>query len=131
MIGLSIRKCVSILTRANKPTHPPLVFNNNNNISQTSSQKHLGFILDFNLTFEDHLNNVLAKVDKTVDLLHTLSYLLPRTMLITIYKAFIRPHLDYGDVLYDEAFNNSFKEKLESIQYSACLALTGAIRGAS
>ena len=30
--------------------------------------------------------------------------------------------------MYDQAFNNSFKEKLESIQYNAFLALTGAIR---
>ena len=33
------------------------------------------------------------------------------------------------DVLYDQALNNEFKEKLESFQYNACLALTGAIRG--
>ena len=109
---------------------PPLVFNNNY-VSQTYSQKHLGVILDFKLTFEEHLNNVLAKVNKAVGLLRKLRNLLPRTTLITIYKAFIRPHLDYGDVLYDQAFNNSFKEKLESIQYNACLALTGAIRGMS
>ena len=49
-----------------------------------------------------------------VGLLHKLRNILPRTMLITIYKAFTRPHLDYGDILYDQAFNNSFKEKLES-----------------
>ena len=52
-------------------------------------------------------------------------------MQITIYKAFIWPHLDYGDVLYDQAFNNLFKEKLESNQYIVCLALSGAIRGTS
>ena len=108
--------------------HPPLVFNNSN-VSQTFSQKHLGVILDFKLTFEEHLNNVLAKVNKAVGLLRKLRNILPRTTLVTIYKAFIRPHLDYGDVLYDQAFNNSFKEKLESFQYNACLALTGAIRG--
>ena len=33
--------------------------------------------------------------------------------------------------LYDQAFNNLFKEKLESFQYNTCLALTGAIRGTS
>ena len=60
-----------------------------------------------------------------------LSNLLPRQVLVTIYKAFIRPHLDYGDVLYDQAFNNSFHAKMESIQYNACLAITGAIRGTS
>ena len=69
-------------------------------------------ILDFKLTFEDHLNNVLAKVNKTVGLLHKLQNSLSRTMLITIDKTYIRPHLDYGDLLYDQNFNNSFKEKL-------------------
>ena len=40
-------------------------------------------------------------------------------------------HLDYGDVLYDQAFNKSFHAKMGSIQYNACLAITGAIRGTS
>ena len=57
--------------------------------------------------------------------------MLPRQVLVFIYKSFIRPHLDYGDVLYDQAFNNSFHAKMESIQYNACLAITGAIRGTS
>ena len=113
--------------KSKRSNHHPLVFNNNN-VSQTYSQKHLGVILDFKLTFEEHLNNVLAKVNKAVGLLRKLRNILPRTTLVTIYKAFIRPHLDYGDVLYDQAFNNSFTEKLESFQYNACLALTGAIR---
>ena len=39
--------------------------------------------------------------------------------------------MNYDDVLYNQAFNNSFKEKLESIQYNACLALTEAISGTS
>ena len=103
-----------------------MMFHNNN-----VSQKHLGVILDFKLTFEEHLNNVLAKFNKTVGLLRKLRNILPRTTLITIYKAFIRPHLGYSDVLYDEVFNDSFKEILESFQYNASLALTGAIRGTS
>ena len=43
--------------------------------------------------------------------------------------AFIRPHLDYCDVIYDEIFNDSEHKKLESAQYSAALTITGAIRG--
>ena len=101
------------------------------NVSKTFSQKHLGVILDFKLTFEEHLNNVLAKVNKAVGLLRKLRNILPRTTLITIYKTFIPPDKDSGDVLYDQASNNSFIEKLESIQYNACLALTGAIRSTS
>ena len=44
---------------------------------------------------------------------------------------FIRSHLDYVDVLYDQHYNNSFDQKLESIQYNAALAIAGAIRGSS
>ena len=60
-----------------------------------------------------------------------LQSLLLRVALITIYKAFVRPHLVYRDVLYDQAFNALFHENLESIQYNTCLALTGTIRGTS
>ena len=60
-----------------------------------------------------------------------LQYVLLRQALINIYKSFIRPYLDYGDILYDKAFNESFHQKIESIQYNACLAITGAIRGSS
>ena len=56
---------------------------------------------------------------------------LPRPVLMTMYKTFVRPYLDYGDIIYDEAYNETFYQKLESIQYNACLALSGAIRGSS
>ena len=116
--------------RLKKATHPPLLFSNNN-VSQINSQKHLGVILDVKLTFEEHLKNVFNKTNKTTGLLRKLSSLLPRHALVTIFKAFVGPHLDYGDVIYDQAFNNSFRTKMESIQYNACLAITGAIRGTS
>ena len=37
--------------------------------------------------------------------------------------------MDYGDILYDQVFNSSFRDRLKSVQYNACLAITGAIRG--
>ena len=39
--------------------------------------------------------------------------------------------IDYGDIIYDLVYNLSFHPKLESIQYNAALALTGAIKGKS
>ena len=160
-----------------------MVFNNVN-VSQCKSQKHLGIILDSKLIFEDHYKTVLSKTKRTmgllcklqnllprealitvykafvklhlyygdalfnqafedqykavlsktiraIELLRKLRNLLPRGALITIYKAFVRPHLDYDDVSFDQAFNASSHEKLESMQYNACLALTVTIRGTS
>ena len=64
-------------------------------------------------------------------MLQKLQNILPRPALLTTYKCFIRPHLDYGDIIYGQAYNLSFHQKLELIQYNAALALTGAIRGSS
>ena len=113
-----------------KEYHPPFAFNNNN-VSETNSQKHLGVVLDNHLSFEDHLKMILNKVNKTIGLLPKLHNILPRSGLLTIKKRFSRPHLDYGDIIYDQAYNASFHQKLELLQYNACLAKTGAIRGTS
>ena len=73
----------------------------------------------------------MNKVNKTIGLFRKLQNILSREPLLTIYKSCVRPHLDYGDVIYDQHYNNSFHQKLESIQYNAALAITGAIRGSS
>ena len=77
------------------------------------------------------LKNKSNKVNKTIGLLWKLENILPHGPLLTIYKSFIRPHLDYGDVICDQQYNNSFHQKRESIQYNAALAITGALRGSS
>ena len=91
----------------------------------------MGVTLDLKLTFEKHLLNAFKTVNRTIGLMRKLQSVLPRITLVTIYKAFVRTHMDYGDILYDQAFNNAFHDRLESIQYNACLAITGAIRGLS
>ena len=45
--------------------------------------------------------------------------ILPRLPLLTIYEPFIRPHLDYGDIIYDQDYNVSLHYKLESFQYNS------------
>ena len=48
-----------------------------------------------------------------------------------MYKAFLRLHLDYDDIIYDKPNNKSSIDYLEKVQYNATLAITGAIRGTS
>ena len=58
---------------------------------------------------------ITTKVNKAIELLRELQKSLPRSVLMTMYKAFVRPHLDYGDIIYDEGYNETFYEKLECI----------------
>ena len=74
---------------------------------------------------------VSLKIRKTLRILQKLHNLLTRSALIRKYKAFVRPYLDYGDILYDQTYNMSFFHKLESSEYNACLPITGVIRGTS
>ena len=113
-----------------KTCHPSIYFNDKS-VKQVPSQKHLGLILDTNLNFLEHLKNILNKINENIGLLRKLQNILPLESLLTIYKSFVRPHLDYGDVIYDQHYNNSFHQKLESIQYNAAPAITGTIRGSS
>ena len=72
------------------------------------------------------MKHILSKVNKSIRLLRKFQPVLPRSLLLTIYKAFICNHFDYADLVYDESYKSSFHEKLESIQYNAALAVTGA-----
>ena len=62
---------------------------------------------------------ILNKVYKTKGLLRKLQNILQRSALLTIYKIFTGTHLDYGDIIYDQAYNASFHQKLELLQYNA------------
>ena len=58
--------------------------------------------------------------------------LAPHDVLDQIYKLYVRPHLDYGDIIYhkyDPEFKLDFTKQLEATQYSAVLAGSEAWRG--
>ena len=69
----------------------------------------------------------MTKSYKRIDIIKRSSVNILRDALLRIYKSFIRPHLDYGDIIYDKPNNKSFKNKIENIQYKTCIAITGAI----
>ena len=113
------------------PENSPNITFNNAPVNISDSHKHLGMILDSKLTFDLHLQEKSNKANKGIGIINKVRNFVSRESLLTIYKAFVRPHLDYGDIIYDRPGNATFSEKLESIQYNACLAITGCIRGTS
>ena len=116
-----------LFSRKKKTQNHPTLSLNNIQVERASSQKHIDLILDEKLNFKQHIESAIAKINKGVAVIKKLRYSLPRKSLITIYKAFLRPLINYGDIIYDQPQNESFCEKLESVQYKAALAITGAI----
>ena len=94
-------------------------------------QKHLGLTLDIKLNFSEHIRSITKKISKTMGILRIFQQILSRSTLLIIYKTFIRSRFDYTDIIYNQAYNSAFHDKLESIQYNVCLAITGPITGTS
>ena len=57
-----------------------------------------------------------------------LSLFLSRKTVLTIYKSFVRHNLGYADIIYDKPFSESFKTKIEMIQYRTALVITGRLK---
>ena len=78
-----------------------------------------------------HIETVLCKVNKGISIIKKLRQTLPRKLLLNIYKAFLRPLIHYGNIIYGQPSSESFCEKLESLQYKAALTIACAIQGTS
>ena len=105
-----------LFSRKNKTQNHSNITLNNIQVERVSHQKHLGIILDEKLNIKEHIDSTTLKVNRGIAILKKLRYGLPWKSLITIYKALLRPLLDYGDIVYDRPHHESVCEKLESLQ---------------
>ena len=102
-------------TKRIKPDHPPLELGDDV-ISQTLEHKHLGMVLDSKLDFKSHLREAIVKARRGIGMMKHLSRYVSRDVLIQLYKLYIRPHFDYGDIIYlkyDPRMRLDFTNKLE------------------
>ena len=120
-----------LFSRKNQMQNHPAIYLNNVQVERSSYQKHRGIIFDEKRNFKQHIDSTISKVNKGIAVIKKLQHISPRKSLVTIYKAFLRPLLDYGDIIYDQPLNASFCEKLESVHYKAALAIAGPIQGTS
>ena len=72
---------------------------------------------------------ITTKVNQAIGLLQKLKKNFAQTGINNYVQSFC--DVDYGDMIYDEAYNKTFHQKLESIQYNVYLNLSGAIRESS
>ena len=98
--------------KSNRCIYPPVTFNNNI-IATCPHQKHLGIVFDSKSDFSVHIEQKIRKCNKIMGLFRRLFVCLLRKALLTIYKSFVRPHHDYGDIFYDEPGNLNFESKIE------------------
>lgn len=101
------------------------------NIDFVNVYKYLGIFFDQRLTWEKHLNYIIDRVEKRINLLKCLASLPwsnSQNLLLIYYKNAIRSLLDYGAPLFSNA-NNKLLRKLDGIQYKCLRICMGAMKG--
>ncbi len=125
--------------KRSKVNHPPIYFNGNQ-VARIDEQKHLGLLFTPTLYFQKHLFQKIQKAKKMIGIIKHLSTYLPVKTLNQMYKTFVRPLLDYCDIIYhgppkiDNGHDVTLTapmEEVERVQYKGALAVTGAWQGSN
>ena len=82
------------------------------------------------MNFNERIESKVTKYNNIIELIKKLSLTLSIKNLLTIYKSFVRSNLDYVHIMYDN-LHESFKSKVEMVQYIAALIINGAFKGTS
>ena len=110
----------------NRNMHPPLIINAVY-INKVQHHKHLGVILSNDSTWHEHINYITSKAWQNIYVMRKLKFLLDKDSLNKIYILFVRPTLEYANIVWDNCTQyeiNAFKR----IQVDAARIVTGATR---
>ena len=102
-LSLNIKKTKNMLFGSRhklKRTKCDKLLINDAKLEFVSQYKYLGVMLDSNLAFTKHLNNVIRIVSHKINLLAKVRRYLDNRASLEIYKTMILPYFDYGDILF-------------------------------
>lgn len=128
-ISVEKSKALIISKNPSTPTSFPQIRLNNTPIPYVPEAKFLGFILTSNLSPSSHLNGVISKVQKRINILRAISGIWwgadPNSMIL-LYKSLIRPIIDYVSFIYNDAPKNSLL-KINRLQWKSIRISIGAM----
>ena len=70
------------------------------NLTKCDNEKDLGVTFDKLLTFDVHISNAINKGNKMLGLVKRSFSFLDQSTFLMLYKALIRPHLEYGNLIW-------------------------------
>lgn len=128
---ISMEKTVAVLFTHRRDTVNKTLRIYGDYIKIENKAKFLGIIFDSKLTWSDHVNYIMDKCNKRLNLLRAVSgnkWGASKKTLLILYRSLIRSILDYGDIALDSMSDHN-KRKLDSIQARALRVVCGAVAG--
>ena len=94
-INPSKSESLLVSRKNNRNMHPPLIMN------AAQHHKHLGVILSNDGTWHEHINLITSKAWQKIYVMRELKFMLDRDSLNKIYISFVRPTLEYANIVWD------------------------------
>lgn len=126
---VSKAKTKVILFHRKKCKEPIDIYFQGTKLEQEKQVKFLGLIFDQKLTWKDHIDYVVKKCKKRINLLKVISgskWGASKEVLSSVYKGLIRSVIDYGSEVYDTSVK-THKNKLDKIQAQCLRICCGAL----
>ena len=82
--------------RQRKPSRKISISIDNEPLAETDHAKYLGVLMDNNLSWKYHIQQINIKVAKSLGIIAKVRHFVSENTLINIYNAFISPHINYG-----------------------------------
>ena len=111
-LSLNINKTAFSICSTKAVTDVRRVKIRNVEINLVNNFKFLGIIIDSNLTFSSHYQNICNKTSRSSSVLSKLACYIPQPILRKLYQTMIYPHLNYGI----EIWGNSCKTGIKRLQ---------------
>ena len=89
------------------------------NIEGEDSIKYLGVVIHKNLTWNEHIESLIAKVNQRIGSLNRIKHLLPLDARVALYNALIRPLFDFADTIGGDRDNITLMHDLQVLQNKA------------
>ena len=130
LVNCNASKTVSLtVTRRTQPSDLNISFSGTD-VGSSATNKHLGVTFNSKGTWKDHIEQIITKTNQKLSMLQGLKTFFNSKSLEIMYTGFIRPLVEYGDMIWDN-INLNQASRLETIQKECLRAITGLTRSVS
>ena len=89
------------------------------NLESEDSNKYLGVVIHKNLTWNERIKSLIAKVNQRIAFLNRIKHLLPSDARVALYNALIRPLFDFADTIWGHRDYITLMHDLQVLQNKA------------
>ena len=120
---------VMLFTNRSLTNYPNIIFDNTQ-LSFVENHKHLGVYINSKGKWDKHIDYIINKCARLLGLMRSMKFKMSRMSLNKMYLSYIRPILEYADVLWDGCSNEN-ESRIEKVQLEAARLVSGLTRSTS